>query len=75
MEMDLSIHKVSKGNRKKGKISVAPADAVNAMSGRESRDLRKASRKRRRAMRRCRIVIMTLSHAFRYYGISYPKVT
>lgn len=75
MEMDLSVSKVSKGNRKKGKISVAPADAVNAVSGRESRDLRKASRKRRRAMRKCRIVIMPLSHAFPHDGINHHKTT
>lgn len=62
MEMDLSVSKFLRGKLRKGKISAAPVDTKDAGSGRESREYKKASRKRRRAMKKCRLVIMPLSH-------------
>lgn len=70
MEMDLSVSKMP-GRMQKGKISAAPVDAEYAVSGRESRDYRKANRKRRRAMRKCRIVVMPLSHELPHDGINH----
>lgn len=75
MEMDLSVSKVSRGDRDQGKISVAPINANDVVRAREPRDIRKASRKRRRAMRKCRIVIMPLSDVFPHGGINNLKAT
>ena len=62
MEMDLSVSKLFRRKLKQGKISAAPGDAKDAGSRRESRKYNKASRKRRRAMKKCRLVIMPMGH-------------
>lgn len=60
MKMDLSVPKVLGGRMRKGKISAAPVNAKDATNWMQTGDYIKASKKRNKAIKKCRIVIMPL---------------
>ena len=68
MQMDLSVPKRLKRHKMDRHISAAPVTAKDAGNRKQSREYIKASAKRSKAMRKCRIVVLPLSQTLSPLG-------